>query len=135
MLPNKVLPVTVVASPNRVGGADGGTDQHGRAARGVGGGGGSLPVGRAGWQGAHSRRAVCDDARTLGTTPLDRVDVAGCEPRATHRKPKRRYKMRVRLPSKLDPHLDTIGEWLAAEPDITALTIVRRLAEIDPNTF
>jgi len=41
-----------------------------------------------------------------------RLDVAAIEPRATHRKPKRRYKTRVRMPSKLDPHLDTIGEWL-----------------------
>jgi hypothetical protein len=78
---------------------------------------------------------VGDFARTLGTTLLDGDDVAGIEPRATHRKPKRRYKTRVRMPSKLDPHLDTIEEWLAAEPGITALTIVRRLAEIDPSTF
>ena len=55
---------------------------------------------------------IGDFARTLGMTLLDRVDVAAIEPRATHRKPKRRYKTRVRMPSKLDPHLDTIGEWL-----------------------
>jgi hypothetical protein len=78
---------------------------------------------------------VGDFARALGTTPLDTVDVASIEPRATHRKPKRRYKTRMRMPSKLDPHLATIEGWLAAEPQITALTIVRRLAGIAPATF
>jgi hypothetical protein len=39
------------------------------------------------------------------------------------------------MPSKLDPHLATIEGWLAAEPQITALAIVRRLAAIDPATF
>jgi hypothetical protein len=39
------------------------------------------------------------------------------------------------MPSKLDPHLATIEGWLAAEPQITALAIVRRLAAIDPETF
>src|SRR5258708_7852087 len=48
---------------------------------------------------------------------------------------KRKYKTRMRMPSKLDPHLATIESWLAAEPQITALTIVRRLAAIDPDTF
>lgn len=78
---------------------------------------------------------VGDFARTLGTTPLASIDVSGVEPRATHRKPKRRYKTRVRMPSKLDPHLATIEGWLAVEPQITALTIVGRLAAIDPATF
>jgi hypothetical protein len=55
--------------------------------------------------------------------------------RATHRRPKRRYKKRIRMPSKLDPYLATIENWLAVEPQITALTIVRRLAAIDPSTF
>jgi hypothetical protein len=41
----------------------------------------------------------------------------------------------MRMPSKLDPHLATIEDWLAAEPQITALAIVRRLAAIDPETF
>ena len=54
------------------------------------------------------------------------------EPRATHRKAKRRYKKRVRMPSKLDPHLATIESWLAAEPQLTALAIVGRLTERDP---
>lgn len=75
---------------------------------------------------------VGDFARTLGTT---RLDVAGIEPHATHRKPKRRYKTRIRMPSKLDSHLSKIEDWLAAEPDITALTIVGRLAGIDPASF
>jgi hypothetical protein len=57
------------------------------------------------------------------------------EPRATHRRPRRHYKKRVRMPSKLDPHLATIGNWLAAEPQLTALAIVGRLAERDPETF
>jgi hypothetical protein len=57
------------------------------------------------------------------------------EPRATHRKPKRRYKKRVRMPSKLDPYLATIVSWLAAEPQLTALAIVGRLTERDPGTF
>ena len=57
------------------------------------------------------------------------------EPRATHRKAKRRYKKRVRMPSKLDPHLASIESWLAAEPQLTALAIVGRLTERDPETF
>jgi hypothetical protein len=57
------------------------------------------------------------------------------EVRATHRRVKRKYKTRMRMPSKLDPHLATIEGWLAAEPQITALAIVRRLAAIDPGTF
>ena len=55
MLPDKLPLMTGAASPNRVGGADGGTDQHGRAARGVGGCGGALPVGRKAREGSHSR--------------------------------------------------------------------------------
>jgi len=68
-------------------------------------------------------------ARSLGTTATT------TEVRATHRRPKRRYKKRIRMPSKLDPHLATIENWLAVEPQITALAIVRRLAAIDPSTF
>ena len=29
------------------------------------------------------------------------------------------------MPSKLDPHVATIEDWLAAEPQLTALAIVR----------
>jgi hypothetical protein len=57
------------------------------------------------------------------------------EVRATHRRAKRKYKTRMRMPSKLDPHLATIEGWLAAEPQITALAITRRLTAIDPDTF
>src|SRR3982075_3402219 len=41
-------------------------------------------------------------AKTLGTA------VENSDPRATHRRPKRTYKTRVRLPSKLDQHVGTI---------------------------
>jgi hypothetical protein len=68
-------------------------------------------------------------ARSLG-----RTDRTG-EVRDTHREPKRRYKTRMRMPSKLDPHLATIESWLAEEPQITALAIVRRLTGIDPVAF
>jgi hypothetical protein len=68
-------------------------------------------------------------ARGLGTT------ASTGEVRATHRRAKRKYKTRIRMPSKLDPHLATIAGWLAAEPQITALAIVQRLAAIDPDTF
>src|SRR5205823_3415173 len=68
-------------------------------------------------------------ARSLGTTAKT------AEVRATHRRPKRRYKKRIRMPSKLDPYLATIESWLAREPQITALAIVHRLAAIDPATF
>jgi hypothetical protein len=68
-------------------------------------------------------------AKRLGTT------VQAGEPRATHRRPKRPYKTRVRMPSKLDPHVATIGDWLAAEPQLTAFAIVGRLTEKHPEQF
>jgi hypothetical protein len=68
-------------------------------------------------------------AKTLGTT------IEAGEPRATHRRPKRPYKTRVRMPSKLDPHVATIEDWLAVEPQLTALTIVGRLSEKHPEQF
>jgi hypothetical protein len=68
-------------------------------------------------------------ARQLGN------DLARGEPRATHRRPKRRYKKRVRMPSKLDPHVALIEGWLAAEPQLTAIAIVARLAERHPEQF
>src|SRR6195256_1369044 len=68
-------------------------------------------------------------AKTLGTT------IEAGDPRATHRRPKRAYKTRVRMPSKLDPHVATIRDWLAAEPQPTALTIVGRLSEKHPEQF
>jgi hypothetical protein len=39
------------------------------------------------------------------------------------------------MPSKLDPHLVTIEAWLAAEPQLTAVGIVRRLSEKHPDQF
>ena len=68
-------------------------------------------------------------ARGLGN------DLARGEPRATHRRPKRHYKKRVRMPSKLDPHVALIEGWLAAEPQLTAIAIVGRLAELHPDQF
>jgi hypothetical protein len=56
------------------------------------------------------------------------------DPRATHRRPRRPYKTRVRMPSKLDPHVATIEGWLAAEPRLTAMTIVGRLSEKHPSS-
>lgn len=57
------------------------------------------------------------------------------EPRGTHQRRKGRYKKRIRMPSKLDPHLATIENWLAVEPQLTAIAIVGRLAERDPDRF
>jgi hypothetical protein len=68
-------------------------------------------------------------ARGLG------IDLARGEPRATHRRPKRRYKKRVRMPSKLDPHMALIEGWFAVEPQLTAIAIVARLAERHPEQF
>lgn len=68
-------------------------------------------------------------AKALGKT------IAAGEPRATHRRPKRRYKTRVRMPSMLDPHVAAIEGWLAAEPQLTALTILGRLSERHPDQF
>ena len=61
-------------------------------------------------------------------------DRARGEPRATHRRPKRRYTKRVRMPSKLDLHVALIEGWLAAEPQLTAIAIVRRL-KLYPDHF
>jgi hypothetical protein len=68
-------------------------------------------------------------ARGLGN------DLARGEPRATHRQPKRRYKKRVPMPSKLDPHMALIECWLAAEPQLTAIAILGRLADLHPDQF
>jgi Integrase core domain len=68
-------------------------------------------------------------ARRLGN------DLARGEPRATHRRPKRRYKKRIRMPSKLDPHVALIEGWLATEPQLTAIAIVGRLADLHPDQF
>jgi hypothetical protein len=68
-------------------------------------------------------------ARRLGN------DLARGEPRATHRRPKRRYKKRIQMPSKLDPYVALIESWLAAEPQLTAIAIVDRLANVHPDQF
>ena len=39
------------------------------------------------------------------------------------------------MPSKLDAHVATIEDWLAAEPQLTALAIVGRLSERYPEQF
>lgn len=68
-------------------------------------------------------------ARRLGN------DLARGEARATHRRPKRRYKRRIRMPSKLDPHVALIEGWHAAEPQLTAIAIVGRLTDLHPDEF
>src|ERR1700674_2405419 len=70
-----------------------------------------------------------DFAQTLG------MSIKAGELRGTHRRAKGKYKTRVRMPSKLDPHLATIEDWLAAEPQLTALAIVGRLAQRDADQF
>ena len=72
---------------------------------------------------------AADFAQMLGKS------IEAGEPRGTHRRAKRKYKTRVRMPSKLDPHLATIEGWLAAEPQLTALAIVARLAQCDADQF
>jgi len=61
--------------------------------------------------------------------------VGAFEPRATHRRSRRPYKTRVRMPSKLDPHIAAIEGWLAEQPQLTALAIVGRLSEKYPEEF
>lgn len=62
-------------------------------------------------------------------------DVLAGEQRIIHRRVHKPYKKRVRMPSILDPHVETIEGWLAAEPRITALVILDRLAERCPGQF
>jgi hypothetical protein len=72
---------SVAAIPNRIGVADGRTDQHGCAARNHGGGGRPLSIGRAGRQGTHSRRALRGDgmaSQARGSGACDQgLDFAG----------------------------------------------------------
>lgn len=82
--------------------------------------------------------AVCEqlpvpDAATFAKDLGKTID--GGEPRATHRRIRRPYKTRVRLPSMLDPYLLDIENWLATEPKLTALAILGRLSERAPATF
>ena len=62
-------------------------------------------------------------------------DVHLGEQRIIHRRMRRPYKTRMRMPSMLDPHLADIEGWLAAEPRLTALAILGRLAERCPEQF
>jgi hypothetical protein len=39
------------------------------------------------------------------------------------------------MPSKLDPHVALIEDWLVAEPQLTAIAIVDRLADLHPDQF
>jgi len=57
------------------------------------------------------------------------------EQRAIHRRLRRPYKKRVPMPSMLDPHVEEIDRWLAAEPRLTALAILGRLAARCPGQF
>ncbi|MFC7697407.1 hypothetical protein ACFQX9_11930 [Bradyrhizobium sp. GCM10028915] len=61
--------------------------------------------------------------------------VTAGEPRAAHRRTRRPYKTRVRMPAKLDAHIAAIEGWLAEQPQLTALAIVRRLSENHPEEF
>jgi hypothetical protein len=72
---------------------------------------------------------VATFAKALGKTAM-----VG-EPRATHRRTRRPYKTRVRMPSKLDLHIAVIEGWLAEQPQLTALAIVGRLSEKYPEEF
>ena len=56
-------------------------------------------------------------------------DVHLGEQRIIHRRMHKPYKKRMRMPSMLDPHRADIERWLAAEPRLTALAILGRLAE------
>ncbi|MGV7218641.1 hypothetical protein SO180_35820, partial [Bradyrhizobium sp. UFLA05-112] len=62
-------------------------------------------------------------------------DVHLGEQRIIHRRTRKPYKKRMRMPSMLDPHLADIERWLAAEPRLTALAILGRLAEQRPEQF
>jgi len=65
---------------------------------------------------------------------LGKAVLAG-EQRAIHRRLHKPYKKRVRMPSILDPHVEEIERWLAAEPRLTALVILGRLAVRCPGQF
>ena len=71
--------------------------------------------------------------RTFASS-LGRTVEAG-EPRPTHRRTRRPYKVRIRMPSMLDPHVAAIEGWLVAEPRLTALTILSRLSASHPSEF
>ena len=72
------------------------------------------------------RSDVCEDARQDGEGRR-----AACHAPATPSA----HKTRVRMPSKLDPHIAAIEGWLAEQPQLTALAIVGRLSEKHPEQF
>jgi hypothetical protein len=76
--------------------------------------------------------SCADRRRSPLHSPEGLAMISRGEPRATHRRLKRGYKKRMRMPSKLDPHLALIESWLAAEPQLTAMAIVGRLADLHP---
>ena len=80
-----------------------------------------------------STRTAPATAATFAKT-LGKRTTSG-ESRATHRHPRRPYKTRVRMPSKLDPYILTIEGWLTTQPQLTALAIVDRLKEKHPEEF
>ena len=51
-------------------------------------------------------------------------DVHCGEQRAIHRRLRKPYKTRIRMPSMLDPHVEEIERWLTVEPRLTALVIL-----------
>src|SRR5271154_3275654 len=65
---------------------------------------------------------------------LGKAVLAG-EQRAIHRRLHKPYKKRMRMPSMLDPHVEEIERWLGAEPRLTALVILDRLAARSPGQF
>jgi hypothetical protein len=62
-------------------------------------------------------------------------DVLLGEQRAIHRRKRKPYKTRIRMPSILDPHVEDIECWLASEPRLTARAILDRLAARCPDQF
>ena len=81
---------------------------------------------------------VCPNAPTPDAAAFAKGlgdDVLCGERRAIHRQLRKPYKTRVRMPSMLDPHVEDIERWLAAEPRLTALIILARLAARYPDRF
>ena len=93
---------------------------------------------RAGKAGKVAAAAPCPPSPALDVAAFAKGlgnDVHCGEQRAIHRPLRKPYKKRVRMPSMLDPHVEEIERWLAAEPRLTALVILGRLAERRPDQF
>jgi hypothetical protein len=84
---------------------------------------------------ARGLQPACTSTAPATAATFANKTVAVGETRATHRRPRRPYKTRVRMPSKLDPYVVAIEGWLAEQPQLTALAIVGRLSEKDPEEF